>query len=80
MEVNRLTIIRTILFFVALFNQALAAKGYSPLPFKEEEMTDIISVAFTVITGLWAWWKNNSFTKEAITADKDLEYYKRISR
>ena len=35
----------------------------------------IIALINSVIATLWAWWKNNSFTKEAIEAD---EYKKKI--
>lgn len=63
------TIARTICFFLALINQILLATGHSILPITNDQINQIVSVAFTVITGLVAWWKNNSFTKKAVTAD-----------
>ncbi len=66
------TIIRTISLAVALLNQILAVFGISPLPFESEEFTHFISTAITMVTALLAWWKNNSFTKNAISADAYL--------
>ena len=69
------TIIRTVLLILALVNQLLVMTGHSVLPISDEQVTEIITTAFTVITALVAWWKNNSFTESAIKAD---EYMKGI--
>lgn len=70
--VKRDTIIRTIVLIVALINQALTLAGKNPLPFEDDEIVNVLSYAFTLGTSLWAWWKNNSFTKNAIKADEVL--------
>ena len=66
------TIIRTVILIVALLNQVLVITGHSIFPVDEQQITELISVAFTVVTALIAWWKNNSFTAEAIEADRYL--------
>lgn len=66
------TIIRAIVLFVTLVNTILTMSGKNPLPFAEEELYAWLSAAATVAATLWAWWKNNSFTPEAITADEYL--------
>lgn len=66
-------IIRTFALFVALVNQLLVAYGASPLPFAEQDVELFVSTMITVVTGLIAWWKNNSFTKKAIEADKKVK-------
>lgn len=71
-EVKKTTIIRTIVLIVALVNQALTLAGKNPLPFENDEITEFMSYAFTTAASLWAWWKNNSFTRNAIEADKVL--------
>lgn len=63
------TIARTICFFLALINQILLATGHSILPITNDQVNLIVTTIFTVITGLAAWWKNNSFTKNAVAAD-----------
>lgn len=67
------TIIRTVILVYALLNQILTITGHSILPIGEDQITELISVSFTVVTALIAWWKNNSFTAEAIEADEYLE-------
>ena len=32
-----------------------------------------LSQAAAILAAVWSWWKNNSFTKEAIKADEYLE-------
>ena len=66
------TLIRTVILLVALVNQILTITGHSIIPVGEDQLTELISVAFTVVTALIAWWKNNSFSPEAIEADEYL--------
>jgi SPP1 family holin len=70
--VKKETLIRTVILIYALVNQILTYRGHSILPIGEEQVTELTSIAFTIITALVAWWKNNSFTAEAIEADKYL--------
>lgn len=64
------TIVRTIVLFLAIANQILAIFGKSIIPIQEEQVNLLITTGWTVISALVAWWKNNSFTKEAIKADE----------
>lgn len=70
------TIVRTVVLVVALINQALTLSGHSILPISDEQISEVITLVFTVGASLWAWWKNNSFTKNAIEADKVLDQLK----
>lgn len=74
------TIIRTILLVVALVNQALTASGKNPLPFAEETIYELLTILFTVVASVWAWWKNNSITKEAIAADEFMRELKKQNK
>jgi SPP1 family holin len=76
MTVERGTIIRTVLLIMAIANQILVACGKSPLPFDSERVEWFVTSAFTFITMVMAWWKNNSFTAEAIRADKYMNTLK----
>ena len=66
------TIIRTIVLALALVNQILTSTGNAIIPISDEQITEFISLAITIGASLWAWWKNNSFTKKAIQADEYL--------
>lgn len=61
---------RTICLLLALVNQCLATFGKGALPFTDDQVYQIVSLIATIVTGAIAWWKNNSFTQNAIAADK----------
>lgn len=73
--IKKETIIRTIVLIIALINSILTMCNINPLPFSDEQIYQGVSAIVTIAATLWAWWKNNSFTKEAIEAD---EYKKKI--
>lgn len=64
------TIIRTVCLVLALVNQGLTMAGHSLLPITDEQVAEALTLGATIVTSLWAWWKNNSFTRAAITADE----------
>lgn len=76
-KVSAETVIRTIVLAVTLVNSILTAAGKNPLPFAEDELYAVLSSLATIIASVWAWWKNNSFTREAIEADEVLKELKR---
>lgn len=69
-------IVRLVVLAVLLLNQSLVVMGWNPLPFSEDEIYEGVSSAATVIMALYAWWKNNSITKEAQQADEYLKELK----
>ena len=70
------TIARTAVLLLALTNQMLSAMGKSPLPIENTTVEQLVTAGITTIAALIAWWKNNSFTKEAIAADKEYDRLK----
>lgn len=66
------TITRTILLALALINQLLVVSGNSPIPIADEVVAEFIASGATIIMAIIAFWKNNSFTKEAIEADEQM--------
>lgn len=70
------TIARTVCFFLAMINQILVSTGHSIIPISNEQVETYITLTFTIVASVVAWWKNNSFTKKAVAADnykKSLE-------
>lgn len=67
------TMTRTAVLILALANQILSATGHSPIPVDDAQLEQLISAGMTVGAAIWAWWGNNSFTKEAIAADNYLD-------
>lgn len=56
------TVIRTIVLFIALVNQFLVSFGLYKIPGTAEEQTDFLSAVFTFVTAAIAWFKNNYVT------------------
>ena len=67
------TWIRLIMLVLSLVNLILGAFNIAPITFDENELYAVVSVIFAVITGIVAFWKNNSFTSAAQAAD---EYFR----
>ena len=67
------TLIRTVLTALALINTLSVMTGKNPLPWSDEDVYMAVSAVLTVITTVWSWWKNNSFTNAAVMADEYLE-------
>lgn len=69
-------IVRLVVLVILLVNQFLLTLGWSPLPFSEEQIYEGVSSVATVGMSVYAWWKNNSVTKEAQQADEYLRELK----
>lgn len=67
------TVARTVVLALALVNQVLVAVGVQAIPIEDETINTLVSTAWTVTASVVAWWKNNSFTKAAIQADKSFK-------
>lgn len=74
------TVARTIILFISLINLILNWLGKPILPIANEQVTELVAVLFPVVMGIISWWKNNSFTKEAIRADEIMKEAKQISK
>lgn len=74
------TIARTIVLFIALANQVLAIAGKEVFPVTEDQVYQGVTLIVTIGASVWAWWKNNSFTKNAIEADNVLSQLKSANK
>lgn len=72
MKIKTETIVRTIIAAIALLNSILIMFGKTPLDLDENIIYVVASGIATIVTTVWAWWKNNSFTQCAIQADEYL--------
>ena len=71
-KISAATLARTAALALALTNQVLSACGKPVLPIESTELEQLVSTGLTVTAALIGWWKNNSFTPEAIEADDYL--------
>ena len=72
-KISTATIARTATLILALTNQVLSAAGKPVLPIESENLEQLVTAGLTIGASLWAWWKNNSFTSEAIRADEFMQ-------
>ena len=72
-KISAATIARTAVLLLALTNQVLSALGKPMLPIASATVEQLVTTGLTVTAALVNWWKNNSFTPEAIEADGYLE-------
>ena len=73
MKIKPATIARTAVLALALANQVLSVAGLSPLPIDSATLEPWVTTGLTTAAAVWAWWKNNSFTPEALRADELLK-------
>lgn len=64
-QIDKGTIVRTVVLFYALVNQILVMAGWSALPFAEGQVELVVSGVLTFIASVAAWWKDNPVTKQA---------------
>ncbi|MBB6602806.1 phage holin [Bacillus pumilus] len=74
------TVVRTVLLFIALINQALIMFGKPVLPISEDQVTSLadtlylaFSMVFTLVTTLVAWFKNNYVTSRGKAQKEALQ-------
>ena len=72
-KISAATLARTAALALALTNQVLSACGKRMLPIESATVEQLVTTGLTVAAALAGWWKNNSFTPEAIEADGYLE-------
>ena len=71
-KVSIATLARTAALAFALANQVSSTAGKPLLPIESAEVEQFVTTGLTIATALVSWWKNNSFTPEAIEADDFL--------
>lgn len=75
-KINKATIIRTIMLFIAIINIVLEMRGVKTIPVDNELVSEAVSVGFLLVSAVMAWWKNNSFTSHARAADEYMKSLK----
>lgn len=72
MKIKGDTIIRTTLLAFALVNQVFTVLGWPIINLENAAIEAFITNGLTIASAIWAWWKNNSFSQEALAADNHL--------
>lgn len=72
-KISAATITRIVLLALALINTILEMTGHSIIPISNEQITEAISLAFTIFASLYAAWKDNDITANARMKKASIE-------
>lgn len=73
MKISKGTIVRTISLVIVMINIILKKFGIDLINVSESEILTAIEMLIEVAVIVVAWWKNNSYSKNAIQADEFLK-------
>ena len=76
MQISKGTIVRTISIVLVLVNIVLKQFGIDAINVSESEILSFIEALIEVAAIVVSFWKNNSFTQNAIKADEFLKNLK----
>lgn len=76
MKISKGTIVRTVMLVIVILNMILQHFGLDLINVSESEVLAFVEMLIEVAVILVAWWKNNSYSKNAILADKYLQELK----
>ena len=73
MKITKSTIVRTILVALVIINFVLEKCGIDVIPADEYTVLRVVETVIEIGVIIVAWWKNNSFSPNAIKADEFLK-------
>lgn len=73
LKVTKGTVVRTVFLAVVLINIVLKAFGMNPVQVDERSVVSVIENVVSIAVIALNWWKNNSFTEKAKSADFYLQ-------
>jgi SPP1 family holin len=79
MKITKGTIIRTAAFALAWINQLLQMAGHPILDIDSVQLSNFITVVFTLSASVVCFWKNQSFTTSALLGDKAMKANKAVT-
>ena len=76
MKISKGTIVRTVMLIIVVLNMVLKHFGIDVINVSENEVLSVIEMLIEIATIIVTFWKNNSFTQNAIKADEFLKTLK----
>lgn len=76
MKISKGTIVRTIMLIIVVLNMILKHFGIDVINVSENEVLSVLEMLIEIATIIVTFWKNNSFTQNAIKADEFLKTLK----
>lgn len=76
MKISKGTIVRTIMLVIVIINLILKQLGHDLINVSESEILSVVEMLIEVAVIAASFWKNNSYTQNAIKADEFLKNLK----
>lgn len=76
MKITKSTIVRLVLIALVVINSLLEKMGYDVIPADENTVLAVVETFIELAVIIVGFWKNNSFTENAIKADEFLRALK----
>ena len=73
MKISKGTIVRTIMIVLVIVNVILGHLGYDLINVDENEILEFVEALIEIAIIVVGFWKNNSYSKNAIKADEFLK-------
>lgn len=68
--INAETVTGVLILLVALVNAVLQMFGINTLPIESDEVSNIVSTVFLIVTAIWNTWKNRNISTASQTAQQ----------
>lgn len=76
MKIAKGTIVRTVMLVIVIINLILKQLGHDLINVSESEILSVVEMLIEVAVIAVSFWKNNSYTQNAIKADEFLKHLK----
>ena len=76
MKISKGTIVRTIMLIIVIINLILKQLGHDLINVSESEILTVVEMLIEIAVIVVSFWKNNSYTQNAIKADEFLKHLK----
>lgn len=78
MRISKGTIVRTIMLVIVIINLVLKQLGHDLINVSESEILSVVEMLIELAVIVVSFWKNNSYTQNAIKADEFLKNLKSL--
>ena len=78
MKISKGTIVRTIMLIIVIINLVLKQLGHDLINVSESEILSVVEMLIELAVIVVSFWKNNSYTQNAIKADEFLKNLKTL--
>ena len=76
MKISKGTIVRTVMLVIVIINLVLKQLGHDLINVSESEILSVVEMIIELAVIVVSFWKNNSYTQNAIKADEFLKNLK----